>query len=251
MDALIVKDLHKNFGGLEALDGVSFSVEERSIVGLIGPNGSGKTTLFNVVTGFHPTDKGEVYFYGERLTGLKPFEIPRKGLGRTFQITRVFPRMTVLENMLVSPREQVGEDFLSVFVKREAVNKQESNLTNEALGLLRFLEIEKLKDEYAASLSGGQLKLLELGRILMAHPKMILLDEPVAGVNPTLARKIFDRILKLRERGVTFLIVEHNMDVVMSFCDKIHVMNKGQIVAEGSPEEIQNNDQVVEIYLGG
>ena len=251
MEALTVRDLHKKFGGLEALDGVSLSIEEQSIVGLIGPNGSGKTTLFNVITGIFPTDKGSVHFYGEELTRLKPYEILRKGLGRTFQTTRVFPRMTVLENMLVAPKGQVGEDFLSIFLRGKEVSKQESDLTDEALELLGFLEIEKLRDEYAANLSGGQLKLLELGRILMAHPKMILLDEPVAGVNPTLARKIFDQILKLREKGVTFLIVEHNMDVVMSFCDKIHVMNKGQIVAEGIPEEIQNNDQVVEIYLGG
>lgn len=250
MNAFTVKDLHKNFGGLEALDGVSFSIKEQSISALIGPNGSGKTTLFNVVTGLYSLDKGDVYFYGDKLNDLKPHEILLKGLGRTFQITRTFPRMTVLENMLVAPKEQVGEELLSVFLKGKEVAEQENNLVKEALVLLRFLELEDLKNEYAASLSGGQLKLLELGRILMTHPKMVLLDEPVAGVNPTLAQKIFDRILKLREKGVTFLVVEHNMDVIMNFCNKIFVMNKGQIVAEGSPKEIQNNEEIIEIYLG-
>ncbi len=250
MDALTVEDLHKNFGGLEALDGASFTVEDQSISALIGPNGSGKTTVFNVVTGIYSLDKGDIYFYGDRIDGLKPHEILLKGLGRTFQITRTFPRMTVLENMLVAPKEQVGEGLLSVFLRVKEVAEQEGSLQEEALEFLRFLELENLKNEYAVSLSGGQLKLLELGRILMAHPKMVLLDEPVAGVNPTLAQKIFDRILKLKEKGVTFLIVEHNMDVVMNFCDKIYVMNKGQIVAEGSPPEIQNNEEIVEIYLG-
>jgi len=250
MNALTVDDLHKNFGGLEALDGVSFSIKDRSISALIGPNGSGKTTLFNVVTGIYSRGKGDIYFYGEKLNDLKPHEILLRGLGRTFQITRTFPRMTVLENMLVAPKEQVGEELLSVFLKGRDVADQESKLIEETLVLLRFLELEDLKNEYASSLSGGQLKLLELGRILMAHPKMVLLDEPVAGVNPTLAQKIFDRILELREKGITFLVVEHNMDVVMNFCDKIYVMNKGQIVAEGSPKEIQNNEEIIEIYLG-
>jgi len=250
LEALTVKDLHKNFGGLEALDGVSFGIQERTVVGLIGPNGSGKTTLFNVVTGIYPLDRGEIYFYGDRLNGLKPHEILLKGIGRTFQITRIFPRMTVMENMLVAPKGQLGENLLSVFLRGRDVTEQESRLVKEASELLKFLEIDHLSNEYAASLSGGQLKLLELGRILMAHPKMILLDEPVAGVNPTLAQKIFDRILKLRDKGLTFLIVEHNMDVVMSFCDKIYVMNKGQIVAEGNPEEIQRNEEIIEIYLG-
>jgi branched-chain amino acid transport system ATP-binding protein len=250
MNILTIRDLHKNFGGLEALDGVSFDIEERTVTALIGPNGSGKTTLFNVVTGIYTPDKGDINFCGDRLNGLKPHQILLKGLGRTFQITRTFPRMTVLENMLVAPKGQVGENIVAVFLKRDEVAEQEDILVKEALDLLKFLEIDHVCNEYAASLSGGQLKLLELGRILMAHPKMILLDEPVAGVNPTLAQKIFDRILELGKRGLTFLIVEHNMDVIMSFCDKIHVMNKGQIVAEGSPEEIQNNEEVVDIYLG-
>jgi len=202
------------------------------------------------VTGLHSPDRGDIYFQGKKINGLKPHEILLKGLGRTFQITRTYPRMTVLENMLVAPKNQVGENIISLFLRGEEVSEQEEQLVKESMDLLRFLEIDHLQDEYASNLSGGQLKLLELGRILMAQPKMILLDEPVAGVNPTLARKIFDRILKLRDRGLTFLIVEHNMDVIMSFCDKIYVMNKGKIVTEGSPEEIQNNREVIEIYLG-
>ena len=250
MNILTVEDIHKNFGGLEALDGVSFNIQDQTVTALIGPNGSGKTTLFNVMTGIYSLDRGEIYFCGDSLNGLRPDEILLRGLGRTFQITRTFPRMTVLENMLVAPKEQIGEDLISVFLRRNEIGEQENKLTQEALELLGFLEIDHLGNEYAASLSGGQLKLLELGRILMAHPKMILLDEPVAGVNPTLAQKIFDRILELRDKGLTFLVVEHNMDVIMSFCDKIYVMNKGQVVAEGSPEEIQNNEEVIEIYLG-
>ena len=250
MDILTIRDLHKNFGGVEALDGVSFDIEEQTVTALIGPNGSGKTTLFNVVTGIYTPDRGDIHFCGDRLNGMKPHQILLRGLGRTFQITRTFPRMTVLENMLVAPKGQIGENIVAVFLKGDEVAEQEDALTKEALELLKFLEIDHLCNEYAASLSGGQLKLLELGRILMAHPKMILLDEPVAGVNPTLAQKIFDRILELEKRGLTFLIVEHNMDVIMNFCDKIHVMNKGQIVAEGNPEEIQNNEEVIDIYLG-
>lgn len=252
MDMLTVKDVHKSFGGVKALDGASLKVKEHSIMGLIGPNGSGKTTLYNVVTGFYPPDMGEVLFRDESLIGLKPYETSLKGLARTFQITRVFPRMTVLENMLVAPTGQKGENLSSAFLKWRDVLNQEVAYAQKALRLLRFLEIDHLRDEYAGNLSGGQQKLLELGRILMMDPKIILLDEPVAGVNPTLAVKIFDKIKDLREEGdMTFVIVEHNMDVVMSFCDEIYVMNKGQVVAEGTPEEIQRDESVIEAYLGG
>ncbi|NIN53380.1 MAG: ATP-binding cassette domain-containing protein, partial [Nitrososphaeria archaeon] len=251
MDMLTVKDVHKSFGGVKALDGASLKVKEHSIMGLIGPNGSGKTTLYNVVTGFYPPDMGEVLFRDESLIGLKPYETSLKGLARTFQITRVFPRMTVLENMLVAPTGQKGENLSSAFLKWRDVLNQEVAYAQKALRLLRFLEIDHLRDEYAGNLSGGQQKLLELGRILMMDPKIILLDEPVAGVNPTLAVKIFDKIKDLREEGdMTFVIVEHNMDVVMSFCDEIYVMNKGQVVAEGTPEEIQRDESVIEAYLG-
>ena len=252
MTVLEVRDVYKNFGGVKALEGVSLKIDEGEVVGLIGPNGSGKTTLFNVVVGFYPIDKGDIYFDGSRITGLKPYQTARKGIGRTFQITRVFPRMTVLENMLVAPKDQLGEDLFSTFLRWGEVKERERDMVRKAEEILKFLEIDALKDEFAGNLSGGQRKLLELGRVLMTDPKMILLDEPVAGVNPTLANKIFDRILELRdEKGLTFLIVEHNMDVVMGACERIYVMNKGRIVAEGSPEEIQSDERVIEAYLGG
>jgi len=252
LTVLEVRDVYKNFGGVKALEGVSLKIDEGEVVGLIGPNGSGKTTLFNVVVGFYPIDKGDIYFDGSRITGLKPYQTARKGIGRTFQITRVFPRMTVLENMLVAPKDQLGEDLFSTFLRWGEVKERERDMVRKAEEILKFLEIDALKDEFAGNLSGGQRKLLELGRVLMTDPKMILLDEPVAGVNPTLANKIFDRILELRdEKGLTFLIVEHNMDVVMGACERIYVMNKGRIVAEGSPEEIQSDERVIEAYLGG
>mgnify|MGYP005852316609 CR=1 FL=1 len=251
MSLFDTENLHKSFGGIKALDGVSFSVNEKSVVALIGPNGSGKTTLFNVATGFYLPDEGVIRFGGEVINRLKPEEIYLKGLARTFQICRIFPKMTVLENMLIAPKEQVGEKLFSTFFKWKKIIGEELNNAKKAVELLKFLELYELKDEYAGNLSGGQQKLLELGRVLMAEPKMVLLDEPVAGVNPVLANKIFEKILELRDMGMTFLIVEHNMDAIMSFCEKIYVMCRGKIVAEGSPEEIQNNEMVIDVYLGG
>ncbi|MFQ6084791.1 MAG: ABC transporter ATP-binding protein [Candidatus Bathyarchaeia archaeon] len=252
MDALEIDGVYKSFGGVRALDGASLRVRRRAIAGLIGPNGSGKTTFINVVTGLYPLDRGEVRFFGESLNGLSPHETALRGLARTFQITRIFPKMTVLENMLVAPKGQVGESLISTFLRWGRVMDQEVRSREKAMELLGFLELDHLKNEYAGNLSGGQQKLLELGRVLMTDPKMILLDEPIAGVNPTLALRICDRIEDLRRvEGMTFLIVEHNMDVVMNFCDSIFVMNKGQVVAEGSPEEIQKDENVIEAYLGG
>ncbi|MFQ6055047.1 MAG: ABC transporter ATP-binding protein [Methanosarcinales archaeon] len=251
-EILVVKDLHKSFGGVTALNGVSLSIDSKSIIGLIGPNGSGKTTLFNVITGFYTSDKGEVYLEGERINGLSTHDISLKGLIRTFQITRVFPKMTVLENMLVAPKKQIGEGIFSSFFNWKKVLDQEYFNKKKAYELLKFLEIEPLKDEYAGNLSGGQQKILDLGRVLMTDPKIVLLDEPIAGVNPTLAKKIFEKIIDLRNhKDMTFLIVEHNMDLLMNYCEKIYVMNKGQIVAYGTSSEIQNNEKVIEVYLGG
>ena len=251
MAILEINDLHKHFGGLRALDGVDVEVEEGTIVGLIGPNGSGKTTLINVVSGHYNPDGGRVVFNGDDITGLPPHEIAQRRLVRSFQITRVFPRMTVLENMLVPPRGQLGERLTRVFLTWGEVRRQEEQLVERAMELLSFLEIDHLAQEYAGNLSGGQQKLLELGRALMIDPLLILLDEPVAGVNPTLARKIFDRIVELRNEGKTFLVVEHNMDIVMNFCETIYVLARGRVVAKGEPEEIQTNEQVIDAYLGG
>lgn len=249
---LCVYNVHKSFGGIKALDGITMDISGSSIIGLIGPNGSGKTTLFNVITGFYPVDSGEINFNGENITGLGSHKISLLGLTRTFQITRIFPKLTVLENMLTAAKGQSGERLFSVFFKRRTVAKQEVDNAEKAFEILKFLEIFHLRDEYGSNLSGGQLKLLELGRALMMDPEMLLLDEPVAGVNPTLANKIFDMIVDLKDsKNIVFVIVEHNMDVVMSFCDRIYVMDGGKIVAEGVPEEIQTSKKVIEAYLGG
>ena len=251
MSLLETRAISKSFGGVVALDAVDLKIETNSITALIGPNGSGKTTLFNVLSGFIPPDSGRVIFMEKDITGLSPDRISLKGLTRTFQIPRLFSKMTLLENMLTAPKNQSGEGLARLFTSRKEIERQETRNADNAMHLLNLLGIDHLANEYAANLSGGQQKLLELGRALMADPDMILLDEPVAGVNPTLAKKVFERIIELRNSlDKTFLVVEHNMDIVMNFCDRIGVMHRGQLVAEGTPKEIARNEQVLQIYLG-
>jgi len=249
---LDIKDLQKNFGNLRALDGVSLSVESESITGLIGPNGSGKTTLFNVVSGFYPKDGGEIFFKGERIDGLTPDAIAKRGLCRTFQIAKAPEKLTVLENMLLAANGQRGENPVSALFKRRLVSKQERENLGRAADLLTMLQLAHLKNEFADNLSGGQKKLLSLGRMLMRNPDLILLDEPTAGVNPTLANDLLEMIRRLqKELKKAFLIVEHNMKVVTNLCEKVFVLNFGKVLAEGTPEEIQQNEQVLKAYLGG
>jgi len=232
---LEVSELRKSFGGVAAVDGASFAVAETSITALIGPNGAGKTTAFNVISGFLPADSGVTRFAGERIDRRRGDWIARQGLVRVFQAPRVLTKMTVLENMMLAAGDQPGE--------RE--------VRAQALAMTETLQLSHLAGTYAGALSGGQRKLVELGRALMGEPRMILLDEPMAGVAPVLAHQLLDHIQRLRaERGITVLVIEHDMDVVMTISDRVIVMDEGRVIAEGPPGEIQRNERVIEAYLG-
>ena len=249
---LRVEGLEKRFGGITAVDGVTFDVEPGSLTGLIGPNGAGKTTTFNCVTGLFRPDAGRVVFRGEDVTGRSPNEMANRGLVRTFQIARELKEMTVLENLMLAPRGQVGERIAFAVLPslRRRVVAQEESLREAVWETLEFFEIDHLAEEHAGNLSGGQRKLLDLARALMVDPDMLLLDEPFAGVNPTLEAKLLDRIHALRDEGVTFLLVEHDMDLVMAHCEHVVVMHQGRVLAEGAPDEIRGDERVVEAYLG-
>ncbi|MUW14109.1 ATP-binding cassette domain-containing protein [Halorubrum sp. CBA1125] len=249
---LRVEGLVKEFGGVTAVDGASFEVEKGSLTGLIGPNGAGKSTTFNCITGVHEPTAGKVYFKNEDITGRKPHEIARKGLVRTFQITRELKEMTVLENLMLAPKGQIGESAIRSVTPglRSAVVEQEEELREQVWDTLELFEIDHLATEHAGNLSGGQRKLLEMARALMTDPEMVLLDEPLAGVNPTLEEKLLDRIHQLREEGYTFLLVEHDMDVIMENCERVIVMHQGSVLAEGTGDEIRNDERVIEAYLG-
>jgi branched-chain amino acid transport system ATP-binding protein len=239
---LEVRDLTKSFGGIRAVEGCSFAVEEGSITALIGPNGAGKTTVFNIISGLHKPDAGAILFNGERIDRLAPHRITRKGIGRTFQISRHLAELTVLENLVV----QSSTGRLADLLKRSILDEERLR----AMELLSFVGIAELANEPAAKLSYGQKKLMDLAAGLMAKPRLLLLDEPAGGINPALLEVIVDRVQRLRAQGVTFLIVEHNMDVVMNVCDPVVVMAYGKFLASGSPAAIQNDGAVLEAYLG-
>lgn len=249
---LRVEDLEKRFGGITAVDGATFSVEQGSLTGLIGPNGAGKSTTFNLITGVHKPNDGHVYFNGEDITGLPPYELAQKGLVRTFQIARELSDMTVLENMMLAPKNQLGEHLWRSVTPgiRSQVRADEERLLERVWDTLEFFEIDHLAHEYSGNLSGGQRKLLEMARALMTDPEMVLLDEPLAGVNPTLEHKLLEQIHNLRKEGYTFLLVEHDMDVIMNNCEHVIVMHQGKVLAEGRPADIKANEQVVDAYLG-
>jgi len=242
---LQVEDVHKAFGGLHALSGASLTVEEGSISGLIGPNGSGKTTLFNVVTGYERPDSGAVRLRGEPITGLRPDRVFARGLARTFQLSRIFSRLSVLENMLVATQRDEGW-LRGVF--RDAGSPAERA---RALELLEFIGIAELASLPAGNLSYGQRKLLELAYVLVADPDVILLDEPAGGVNPTLVNQIADRIRELNRSGKTFLVVEHDLGFVMDLCGTVTVLDQGQSLCSGAPEEVRRDPAVLDAYLGG
>jgi neutral amino acid transport system ATP-binding protein len=248
---LAATGLCKNFGGIKAVEEANIQVIKGSITGLIGPNGAGKTTLFNLLSNFIHPDKGRVIFDSEPIHQLQSYQIAQQGLVRTFQVARVLSKLSVLENMLLGAQKQTGENFWQVQLQPHVILKEEKQLKERAMFLLESVGLEKKASDYAGGLSGGQRKLLEIGRALMTNPKLILLDEPAAGVNPRLIDEICDRIITWnRQEGMTFLIIEHNMDVIMSLCDRVWVLAEGKNLAVGNPQEIQNNTKVLEAYLG-
>jgi neutral amino acid transport system ATP-binding protein len=242
--------LVKRFGGITAVAGAGIEVPTGSITGLIGPNGAGKTTLFNLLSNSIHPDAGRVVFDDAPIQDLPSHKIAQRGMVRTFQVARVLSRLSVLENMLLATQGQVGEQFWNTWFKGKAIAHQERQEKERALAILESVGLAHKAQDYAGGLSGGQRKLLEMGRALMTQPKLILLDEPAAGVNPTLINQICDRIQTWNREGMTFLIIEHNMDLIMTLCDRVWVLAEGRNLAAGTPEEIQNNDQVLEAYLG-
>jgi branched-chain amino acid transport system ATP-binding protein len=247
---LILDQVVKAFGGHRAVDGVSCTLEAGRITGLIGPNGAGKTTLFNLIAGAHRPTSGGISLDGQSIAGRPADRIFRAGLARTFQIPRPFAAMSVLENVMLAPRGQLGESFWRNWFTPGAVGRQEREMRERAMHWLDFVGLAKLASEPARVLSGGQRKLLELARVMVSQPRLVLLDEPGAGVNPALLDTIVDRIAVLHKQGTSFLIIEHNMDMVASLCNPVLVMAQGKLLVQGAPREVLAHPQVREAYLG-
>lgn len=248
---LTIRGLNKSFGSLQAVNGVSLDLAPGHITGLIGPNGAGKTTLFNLIAGTLKADSGEMVFDGQPIDRLSPEQVFHRGLARTFQVPRPFPQMTVLENVMLAPAQQAGERFWNNWFAPGTVALQERAARDRALQVLDTCALGGKAGDLAGSLSGGQQKLLELARVLMIDPKLILLDEPAAGVNPALLETLIDRIVLLNRQGITFLVIEHNMDLVMNVCDPIVVMMQGAVVLQGTADQVRSDPRVLEAYLGG
>jgi neutral amino acid transport system ATP-binding protein len=242
----------KRFGGIRAVNGATMSVGRGSITALIGPNGAGKTTFFNVITGFYKPNGGSASFDGKPVLGKPAHKIARQGMVRTFQITKALARMPVMDNMLLAAPNQPGETLTGAVFRPVASRKREREVREQAEELLASFNLDKKADDYAGTLSGGQRKLLELARALMTSPRFLLLDEPMAGINPTLGRRLLEHMQRLRQDdGVTFLFVEHDMDVVMNHSDQIVVMAEGRVIASGTPDQIRGDQKVIDAYLGG
>lgn len=247
---LTIDRLNKRFGGLRAVDNATLQVEPGTLTALIGPNGAGKTTLFNLVTGFDRPDRGRVVFNGHVITARSAPAIAQLGLVRTFQLARDLARLTVTENMLLAAKAQRGEKLLQAALPTARWRRQETEHLARANELLDAFRLSHLRDEYAGNLSGGQRKLLDLARVMMLEPAMVLLDEPMAGVNPTLREQLLERISELRDQGITFLLVEHDMEVVMRVSERVIVMAQGTVIASGTPDEVRADQDVIDAYLG-
>jgi len=251
LNILQVNNLSKFFGGLKAISNCSLKVKKGSITGIIGPNGSGKTTLFNLIAGNLKPNKGSVYFDNEDITGIPSYELFSKGILRTFQIPHEFTNLTVLENLMMVPGSQSGELLVNALFKPRLVNEEEKKIKQKALEVIKFLNLTHLEKELAGNLSGGQKKLLELGRTMMVDAKIVLLDEVGAGVNRTLLKDIGSAILRLnKEKGYTFCMIEHDMDFISRLCDPVIVLAEGSVLFQGTSDEVKNNEQVIESYLG-
>ena len=248
---LEINKVNKFFGGLKAVQNASMKVEMGSITGLIGPNGAGKTTLFNTIAGVYSPNSGEIFLEDNNITDLKPHELFNLGILRTFQIAHEFSSLTVLENLMMVPNKQLGENLIYAWFKNNLVKKQEEEIRAKAIEVIDFLNLSHLTQELAGNLSGGQKKLLELGRTMMVDSKLVLLDEVGAGVNRTLLNEISDAILRLnKEKNYTFFVIEHDMDLIEKICDPVIVMAEGSVLFEGKFAEVKSNEEVIEAYLG-
>ena len=250
-EILHVENVSKYFGGLAAVNNCSLKIKKRSITGIIGPNGSGKTTLFNLIAGNLKSSKGSVIFNNENITNMPSYQLFSKGLLRTFQIAHEFSNLTVLENLMMVPSNQSGENLITALINPKLVEREEDQLKEKALEVIEFLNLKHLSNELAGNLSGGQKKLLELGRTMMVDAKLVLLDEVGAGVNRTLLKDLGTAILRLnKEKGYTFCMIEHDIDFISRMCDPVIVMSEGSVLFEGSSDEVKKNDKVIDSYLG-
>ncbi len=252
MSAILdVEDVVRTFGALRAVDGATFSVEQHSVTGLIGPNGAGKSTLFATIAGSLRPNSGRIVFAGNRIDRTSAYRVARAGVARTFQAARVLTRMSVLDNVLLASKDHPGERLTGVVLRARASRAHEQRARTRARELLALVGLDSLANAYAGTLSGGQRKLLDLARVLMLEPRLVLLDEPIAGVSPALRVELLEHILAVRrDRGIAFLIVEHDLDFVMQAADRVVVMNEGRVLTSGTPREVRANELVIDAYLG-
>lgn len=250
MSTLQIQNLVKEFDGVKAVDHLSFEIEENSIAALVGPNGSGKTTVFNLISGFLKPDRGKIFFNEEEITLSNPYRIAQLGIGRTFQNIRLFPQISVLDNVMLASKYEKGESFSAALFQTKRMKREEEKKHQKAENLLKFVGLIKKKNELAENLSHGQRKLLELARILALEPKLFLLDEPTAGLFPETKKEMFNLLRDLKENGKTILFIEHDINSVMGVAEEIIVLNYGKKIAEGKPEEVKKNKEVQKVYLG-